>query len=138
MVALVVTPVASGAAEVWRWHDAEGRLHYSNLARNVPPDAEAVRTRLGRAAGTIRGEDAAKVRQDLDRYRDLRRARLERDKETTRYPAGSVGAVLLAECCAPFGLQHLLTTTGRSLADQVQEAALLDALNVRWRTPTCP
>jgi hypothetical protein len=135
-VALLALPTVAGAEEVWRWRDARG-LHYSNIPALVPADAEPVRTRLGHASTSIQAEDPVRVREDLERYRELRQQRVAEARQAESLRAVPIVAGYY-DCCAPFGLQHLLTTTGRSLADQVQEASLLDALNVRWRRPMCP
>jgi hypothetical protein len=34
-------------ADVWRWSDADGQIHYSNVPSHVPARAKAVRTSVG-------------------------------------------------------------------------------------------
>jgi uncharacterized protein DUF4124 len=46
-VMLALVPTLGHADEVWRWTNANGTLCYSNRAAVTPPDATAVRTRLG-------------------------------------------------------------------------------------------
>jgi len=38
VLALLVLPAAAGAG-TWRWRDAAGRLHYSNIVSEVPAGA---------------------------------------------------------------------------------------------------
>jgi hypothetical protein len=56
--ALIVVPAGAGAEEIWRWRDAAGRLHYSNVRENVPPGAETLGGRPGRPAHDPAGERA--------------------------------------------------------------------------------
>src|SRR5262245_10600399 len=41
---LLVLPVLGHASDVWRWTDAQGKIHYSNVAGSVPDSATAVTT----------------------------------------------------------------------------------------------
>ena len=134
MIALFAIP-AFATSEVWRWRDASGQLHYSNIPENVPAYAERVETQLGRLSVPPGAPAPARPREDVKPTGDHRR-------ESSRWlrhagPGGWAAVAVAPDCCPPYGLQHLLTTTGRSLADQVQEASLLDALNVRWRQAAC-
>jgi hypothetical protein len=59
LLALVLVLPALAHGAIWRWHDAAGGLHYSNVAEHVPAHAEPVRRPLGRlsivpAAPTLR------------------------------------------------------------------------------------
>ena len=131
MIALFAIPAAA-SSDVWRWRDAGGQLHYSNVAEHVPAYAEPVTTQLGHvtmpAAEPARPREAVKPAPAPERE-----SRHMHDQGPGRWAP----VALATDCCAPYGMQHLLTTTGRSLADQVQEASLLDALNVRWRQGSC-
>jgi len=55
VLVLVGSTVGLAASDeaVWRWSDAGGRVHYSNLAERVPPQAEEVKTRIGREVARI-------------------------------------------------------------------------------------
>lgn len=50
---LLALPAAGHAEEVWRWTDANGTTHYSNVQARVPADAEAVKTRIVREVSRI-------------------------------------------------------------------------------------
>ncbi|MCW5889399.1 MAG: DUF4124 domain-containing protein [bacterium] len=50
---LLALPAAGHAEEVWRWTDAHGTTHYSNVQARVPADAEAVKTRIVREVSRI-------------------------------------------------------------------------------------
>src|SRR5262249_56996572 len=45
-VTLTLAPTLAAAEDVWRWKDAGGALHYSNLARLAPSDATVVKAPL--------------------------------------------------------------------------------------------
>jgi hypothetical protein len=134
LVALAL-PALAGAEEMWRWRDAAGKLHYSNVKANVPADAEPVRTRLGRLEGTPAPMPAIKKAEEVPS------SILRRPFEKAWPLPQEVGA-----CTSPYGgyfcprlaIPQILTIQGRNLADQVQEAALLDALRVPWRNGLCP
>jgi hypothetical protein len=135
LVALLVVPAFAGN-DVWRWRDANGQLHYSNIEERIPAYAELVKTQIGHASVPA----AAPVSKDRAIVTPAPSTEVRRESSPWSVPAGPGGWAILGgplDCCPPYGLQHLLTTTGRSLADQVQEASLLDALNVRWRSLGC-
>jgi len=44
---LALTLPALGHADVWRWKDSSGRVHYSNVPANVPKHADPVRAGVG-------------------------------------------------------------------------------------------
>jgi hypothetical protein len=71
----VTLPVTAGA-ELWRWRDAAGGLHYSNDPARVPHEATRVRTDIGHVstAPTPAGNEAA-LRTTI---RDHERLELER------------------------------------------------------------
>lgn len=50
MIALFAIPAYAGS-DVWRWRDAKGQLHYSNIEEKVPASAEVVRTQIGQVTG---------------------------------------------------------------------------------------
>ena len=58
VAALIILPAGAGAEDIWRWRDAAGRLHYSNVRENVPAGAETLGTRPGRPAQDPSGETA--------------------------------------------------------------------------------
>ena len=131
---LVLALPAHASDGVWRWRDASGYRHYSNVEAHVPEHAVRLRGGVGYLAGTVPAPDPEKIRADLGLYRRLRQERAVREA------AEATGACpwALAYCCPRLAVPHILTITGRSLADQVQEAALLDALGVPWRGGPCP
>jgi len=45
-VTLTLAPTLAAAEDVWRWKDARGAVHYSNLARLAPSDATVVKAPL--------------------------------------------------------------------------------------------
>ncbi len=56
-LSLLVVPALAGADEMWRWTDASGTIHYSNVESLVPADADAVKTRIIREVNTIPSRD---------------------------------------------------------------------------------
>lgn len=50
---LLALPAAGRAEEVWRWTDANGTTHYSNIEARIPTDAQAVKTRIVREVSRI-------------------------------------------------------------------------------------
>jgi len=47
LVVLALTLPALGHADVWRWKDSRGRVHYSNVPASVPKHADPVRANVG-------------------------------------------------------------------------------------------
>ncbi len=50
---LAVVPALAAADDMWKWTDAGGVVHYSNIESRVPADADAVKTRIIREVNTI-------------------------------------------------------------------------------------
>jgi hypothetical protein len=137
-VALVALPVLAHADQVWRWTDASGRLHYSNIPEHVPAYAEPVRGGLGRLSGTVPAPDAKQIESDLAEYGKLHRERAEQ-----RRPGGARLQEAVGECgLGAFGYfcprlagpWFLKLANEHDLADQVKQASLLDALGIAWRS----
>ena len=63
VLVLVGSTVGSAASDeaVWRWSDAGGTVHYSNLAESVPPQAAEVKTRIGREISSLPAESGEEV-----------------------------------------------------------------------------
>jgi hypothetical protein len=75
LVLLVAVPVAA-SAEVWRWKDAGGQTHYSNVPGHVPAHASPVRGELGLVGGEPIGEAGEAVPAvSADRLREERTIR---------------------------------------------------------------
>jgi hypothetical protein len=120
-VALMV-PALAQADQVWRWQDAAGRLHYSNVPERVPPYAEPVRTTIGRLA--LPPIEAREVRP-------AEAPRLEPERAVRERRPDRHGHFL------PPGYPVILFNHGVELSDQVKQAHLLDALHVPWRRSAC-
>ena len=121
MVAILTLPRLAAAEEMWRWQDATGRIHYSNVAGHIPDNAVPVSGRIGIIAGPVAGPVVKRM-------------------EAGPRAAEGQGPSLMpqASACVPYfcpglAIPYTLTINGHDLADQVKEAALLDALHVRWR-----
>ena len=130
-VAVLTLPCLAGADEVWRWRDPAGHLHYSNVKANVPADAEPVRKRIEivhRTAVEPGVERAERVPAGTPRR--------QVERPAYRYEGSGCGGGY-PYLCSGFAIPYILTLQGNDLADQVKEAALLDALHVRWRNG-CP
>ncbi len=60
-VGLLVLPALVCAEDVWRWKDAQGRLHYTNISGTAPDGATAVKTQItietDRLPGAPKGPD---------------------------------------------------------------------------------
>ena len=125
-------PGLAGAEEMWRWRDAGGSLHYSNVQANVPPGAVPVRTRLGTLQGTPAPVPTA-PKSDAAPARAPRKTGDERPSWMQN--VGACGSAY-PYFCPGFSVPYLLTIQGNDLADQVKQASLMDALHVRWRS--CP
>ena len=63
MIALFAIPAAA-SSDVWRWRDASGHLHYSNVAEHVPSWAEPVTTQLGHVSMPERAVEPASPREE--------------------------------------------------------------------------
>jgi hypothetical protein len=55
----LVFPVAARAEDMFKWRDAQGRVHYSNDTEKVPAGAEVVTRKLGEIGGEPIGEVVA-------------------------------------------------------------------------------
>lgn len=119
---LVALPALAGAEEMLRWRDAAGGLHYTNVARLAPADAELVTATIGRASlSPLRTPHAAAAPAAGPYVQDARAANL------------SVGR----GCCGFGGSYTVVLNNPHELADQVKQASLLDALGVPWRKGCC-
>jgi hypothetical protein len=58
-VLFALTLPALARADVWRWRDAHGRTHYSNVPASVPKYADPVRADVGYVAATPLHEPVA-------------------------------------------------------------------------------
>ncbi len=123
-------PGVASAEEMWRWRDASGGLHYSNIRAHAPGNAERVEGRIGELRGIEQAPAAKKGEASFGSHPGLLQER----------PAPAMQAA----GCGPYGyfcpklaIPWILTVNGHELADQVQEAALLDALHVPWRNGLC-
>lgn len=126
LAAALVLPALAQAEQVWRWEDAAGRLHYSNVAARVPSYAEPVRTTIGRIGGTLPPGEARLAEPAAPPVRPdgMRARRMAADGECRG-------------CYTPLGYPFVLFNHGVPLADQVKQAHLLDALHVPWRQGFC-
>lgn len=71
---LLAVPAIAGA-DVWRWSDSSGRIHYSNVPGAVPRHAKPVRTPLGYVAGELEAAPPADEERPAVSYETLRRER---------------------------------------------------------------
>jgi hypothetical protein len=126
---LALLPALAGAEEVWRWQDADGRLHYTNRENTAPQDAEVVRTQIRvvprsdvgmRPAGMYGGGMGM-------RRRPPGSGRSGRNVRVTE----------VSNCCS-YAYPWVIINNPHELADQVKQASLLDALGVPWRGGSCP
>jgi hypothetical protein len=130
VLAMLLAGPALAAAEVWRWVDGSGRLHYSNRAERVPADAQVVRARLGYLAAS----PAPLPEGFLEPAAAPAARRPARGRGGGGAPCGGKGVYY----CPRLSVPHVLTIIGRDQADQVKEVSLLDALGVPWRSGLCP
>jgi hypothetical protein len=126
-LAALTVPVLAGAEDVWRWRDAAGQLHYSNVRGRVPDSAERVQRSIGVLTGTV----AAPGQKTLE-------GSSRRQPQERAVPGGAQQA----SRCVPYycpgpGIPYIVGLNPHELADQVKQASLLDALNLRWRTGPC-
>ena len=134
VLAALTLPGLTSAEEMWRWRDATGHLHYSNVQANAPADAVSVRTKLGTMEGNVAPAPVAEkptgTRAARSRTPAVERPAWMQEVGgcTSPYPY----------LCAPLAVPYILTIQGNDLADQVKEASLLDSLHVRWRSGFCP
>jgi hypothetical protein len=59
LVLFAVTLPTFADADVWRWRDANGQVHYSNVPGNVPKHASPVRADVGYLAAAATHEPVA-------------------------------------------------------------------------------
>jgi hypothetical protein len=78
VVVALALPLAAQADQVWRWRDAGGRLHYSNVPESVPEHARRVRARVGYLAGDLPAPDPKWIEEDLAAADEERAERAER------------------------------------------------------------
>ena len=131
---LLILPGVAGAAGMWRWRDAGGRLHYSNIPAKVPGQATEVTGAIGTMSAGVPTEDPKAVQAELQGYRERHQQRVAPVQGVQGVGACGVG---YPGYCNQLALPFLLTLNGSDLADQVKEAAVLDALNVKWRSGLC-
>ena len=119
---LVTLPALVGAEEMLRWRDAAGGLHYTNVARLAPTDAEAVTATIGRVSlPPLRASRAAAAPAPGPYVQAARTANLP----------------VARGCCGFGGSYTVVLNNPHELADQVKQASLLDALGVPWRKGCC-
>lgn len=58
LLALLGLPALAHAEDMWKWRDARGRLHYSNVQESAPPQARKVAREIGLIGGEIIGPAA--------------------------------------------------------------------------------
>ena len=121
-VALLAIPALAGAEKMYRWRDASGGLHYGNVARLAPPDAQEVTTTISHLTLPPAGE-APPIVAGPESLAPPR----ERGIDGAR--AGG--------CCPFGGFYAVVLNNPHELADQVKQASLLDALGVSWRRRGC-
>lgn len=73
MLTLLLLP-ALVQAQVWRWTDSGGTVHYSNVPGHVPPHAAPLRGPLGYLSGSPPSEEAI-VAEPPAAYAELRQER---------------------------------------------------------------
>lgn len=80
-LALLLFLPAVVRAEMWRWTDRVGQVHYSNVPANVPARAREVQAKVGYVVVTTEApadalaEETVAVTSDLVRIREVRRIR---------------------------------------------------------------
>jgi hypothetical protein len=89
VLVLLLLPVCALAEDMYKWHDAQGRLHYTNDPTKAPADATIVTKQLGYSDGNVPYQDPAEVQSDLQYYRKLHEKRLRPEEPTA--PSGGVG-----------------------------------------------
>lgn len=60
-MSLLVVPALAGADDLWKWTDASGVVHYSNVQSLVPADADAVKTRIIREVSSIPSQNELRM-----------------------------------------------------------------------------
>src|SRR5213594_233107 len=111
MIRAALLPAVALADEVWRWKDASGRLHYSNVRAHVPRYAEPVATDIGHVSLPHLAAKAAATRAQA--YEAPREARIPFRSEVR-----ALGS------CWPFGFPYVVIHTPHELSDQVKQASL--------------
>ena len=127
VAATLVLPALAGADTVWRWQDSTGRLHYSNVASHVPAHAVQVEAPLGIIQGGVAAPDMRKVESDLAAARKA-------PSTQAAYPSWAAPAYSPWPICTRLAVPLFLALNGHDLADQVEEASILDMLHVPWRS----
>jgi len=93
-------------ADVWRWRDARGRLHYSNVSESVPAHATVVKGAIGSLASDLPAPDAKAIEADLEAYGKLHAQRAARQAlppppAPVTYSYGWPGGVAVTQVVAP-------------------------------------
>jgi hypothetical protein len=92
-------------ADVWRWRDARGQLHYSNVSEHVPPHATVVTGGIGTLASEVPAPDMKAIERDLEAYDKLHAARAAREAAAppapVTYSYGWPGGVAVTQIVAP-------------------------------------
>jgi hypothetical protein len=128
-LATLMLPALAAADTAWRWQDSSGGLHYSNVPAHVPAHAVRVDTRLGEIRGGVPAPDMRRIEADMAAARKAR--------SQAPVTAGVPPLLTPWPYCTRLAVPIFLTLQGNELADQVKEAALLDALRVPWRNGIC-
>ena len=126
LVAALALPALCRADQVWRWEDAAGRLHYSNVRAHVPSYAEPLRGSIGivHMPAVAPMAPAETIRVPMT------------EPPTTSPHRGArrhTGAVY----CGGFGYPFGLSLNASDPSELVKQASALDALGIRWRGGCC-
>jgi hypothetical protein len=104
LLAMLCAP-ALAHADVWRWRDARGRLHYSNVSEHVPPHATVLKGAIGTLASDIPAPDMKAIESDLAAYDKLHAARAAREAAPppapVSYSYGWPGGIAVTQIVAP-------------------------------------
>jgi hypothetical protein len=75
LILALALPALAHADEMWRWRDAAGRMHYSNVPEKAPSGAARIDKGIGYVEGAVDEPDAKAIQDFLA---DFQRRRQER------------------------------------------------------------
>src|SRR6516165_3737980 len=75
LILALALPAAARAEDLWRWRDAAGRLHYSNVPDHAPSGAAQIGGGIGVLPGSVDDPDAKEIQDSLAEFERIHQQR---------------------------------------------------------------
>jgi hypothetical protein len=75
LILALALPAAARAEDLWRWRDAAGRLHYSNVPDHAPSGAAQIGGGIGFLQGSVDEPDAKEIQDSLAEFERIHQQR---------------------------------------------------------------